>query len=46
MHAGGRPPFGDRKVPESPGDTYLGCLIVSGLLVLGSLALFLLDVRI
>jgi hypothetical protein len=47
---GGQPPFDHRKIPESPddietGDSHLGCLIVSGLLVLASVALFLLEVR-
>lgn len=47
---GGQPPFDHRKIPESPddidsGDSHLGCLIVGGLLVLVSVALFLLDVH-
>jgi hypothetical protein len=48
---GGQPPFDHRKIPESPDDidtgrSHLGCLFVVGLLVLVSVALYILDVRV
>jgi hypothetical protein len=47
---GGQPPFDHRKIPESPEDiesdhSHIGCLILLGLFIAISVALFALGVR-
>ena len=48
---GGQPPFDHRKIPESPDDiesehSYLGCRLVTGVIIVISIALFVLGARV
>jgi len=48
---GGQPPFDHRKIPESPddidsGDSHRGCLLVMGLLIAISVALYVLGIEV